>query len=223
MSPSRTHPVASSARASTIAANRLTMASSFAISRAGVAPRASGARTTRARASSPSIARPQSSSSSSSRSPSRRGRSSFPPLGARGGSVATRAAAAAVDLRNIIERLCDREDLTEEETEASLDALLDADPAQIAAFLVLLRAKGETPAEMAGMARAMKGRAVAVDAGDDVLDIVGTGGDDAGTVNISTGSCVLAAAAGAKVAKARPTSLRRSLSFSNETSTSSNN
>jgi anthranilate phosphoribosyltransferase len=75
---------------------------------------------------------------------------------------------------------------------------------------------------MAGMARAMKGRAVAVDAGDDVLDIVGTGGDDAGTVNISTGSCVLAAAAGAKVAKARPTSLRRSLSFSNETSTSSN-
>ena len=222
MSPSRTHPVASSARASTIAANRLTMASSFAISRAGVAPRASAARTTRARASSPSIARPQA-SSSSSRSPSRRRRSSFPPLGARGGSVATRAAAAAVDLRNIIERLCDREDLTEEETEASLDALLDADPAQIAAFLVLLRAKGETPAEMAGMARAMKGRAVAVDAGDDVLDIVGTGGDDAGTVNISTGSCVLAAAAGAKVAKARPTSLRRSLSFSNETSTSSNN
>ena len=47
----------------------------------------------------------------------------------------------------------------------------------------------------------MKARGVPVSAGDDVLDIVGTGGDDAGTVNISTGSCILAAAAGAKVAK----------------------
>ena len=54
---------------------------------------------------------------------------------------------------------------------------------------------------MAGLARAMQSRAVQVNAGDDVLDIVGTGGDSAGTVNISTGSCVLAAAAGAKVAK----------------------
>jgi len=72
---------------------------------------------------------------------------------------------------------------------------------QISAFLVLLRAKGETASEMAGLARAMQNRSVKVDAGDDVLDIVGTGGDDAGTVNISTGSCILAAAAGAKVAK----------------------
>ena len=82
-----------------------------------------------------------------------------------------------------------------------MEALLDASENQIAAFLVLLRAKGETSSEMAGLARAMQSRAVQVNAGDDVLDIVGTGGDSAGTVNISTGSCVLAAAAGAKVAK----------------------
>jgi anthranilate phosphoribosyltransferase len=109
--------------------------------------------------------------------------------------------AAGVDLRGVIERLCDAEDLSEAEAQASMDALLDAEPEQIAAFLVLLRAKGETGAEMAGLARAMKARGVPVHAGDDVLDIVGTGGDDAGTVNISTGSCILAAAAGAKVAK----------------------
>ena len=109
--------------------------------------------------------------------------------------------AAGVDLRHVIERLCAAENLTADETEEALDALIDADPAQISAFLVLMRAKGESPEEMAGMARAMRARAVTVDAGDDVLDIVGTGGDDAGTVNISTGSCILAAAAGAKVAK----------------------
>ena len=76
-----------------------------------------------------------------------------------------------------------------------MEALLDASENQIAAFLVLLRAKGETSSEMAGLARAMQSRAVQVNAGDDVLDIVGTGGDSAGTVNISTGSCVLLAAA----------------------------
>ena len=115
----------------------------------------------------------------------------------RGGAVRCRA----VDLRHVIERLCAAENLTADETEEALDAHSDADPAQISAFLVLMRAKGESPEEMAGMARAMRARAVTVDAGDDVLDIVGTGGDDAGTVNISTGSCILAAAAGAKVAK----------------------
>lgn len=105
--------------------------------------------------------------------------------------------------------------------------LSSADSAQIAAFLVLLRAKGETPAEIAGLARAMRASGLHVDAGPGVLDIVGTGGDkyvlryvlhskrnsmcpgltmrrhlvSVGTVNISTGACLLAAAAGARVAK----------------------
>jgi anthranilate phosphoribosyltransferase len=54
-----------------------------------------------------------------------------------------------------------------------------------------------------GLARAMQNAAVRVHAGDDVLDIVGTGGDGANTVNISTGSCILVAACGGKVAKVR--------------------
>jgi len=115
--------------------------------------------------------------------------------------LATSAPVNAVDLRAVIEDLCAGVDLSEERAYAAMEALLDADPTQISAFLVLLRAKGETASEMAGLARAMQSRAVEVSAGDEVLDIVGTGGDDAGTVNISTGSCVLAAAAGAKVAK----------------------
>ena len=115
--------------------------------------------------------------------------------------LAVSAPANAIDLRKVIEDLCAGVDLSEERAYAAMEALLDADQAQIAAFLVLLLAKVETAAEMAGLAKAMQSRAVEVDAGDEVLDIVGTGGDDAGTVNISTGSCVLAAAAGAKVAK----------------------
>lgn len=124
-----------------------------------------------------------------------------PKISAGGVVFASAVPATAVDLRRVIEDLCAGKDLSEDEAFAAMEALLDADPAQISAFLVLLRAKGETASEMAGLARAMQSRAIEVNAGDDVLDIVGTGGDDAGTVNISTGSCVLAAAAGAKVAK----------------------
>ena len=111
------------------------------------------------------------------------------------------AAKQEINLQKVIENLCEGKDLSENEAFEAMEALLDASENQIAAFLVLLRAKGETSSEMAGLARAMQSRAVQVNAGDDVLDIVGTGGDSAGTVNISTGSCVLAAAAGAKVAK----------------------
>ena len=105
----------------------------------------------------------------------------------------------------VIELLLDRKDLPEERAEQALavrtstaccaahrlvqrrrgahtarrpQALLEAaDPAQTAAFLVLLRAKGETPAEIAGLARAMRSSGIKVDAGPGVLDIVGTGGD----------------------------------------------
>jgi anthranilate phosphoribosyltransferase len=67
--------------------------------------------------------------------------------------------------------------------------------------LVLLRAKGETAEEIAGLAKAMRELCVPVSTSADVLDIVGTGGDGIGSVNISTGATVVAAAAGAKVAK----------------------
>jgi len=61
--------------------------------------------------------------------------------------------------------------------------------------------KGETALELAGFARAMREHMVTVDAGPGVIDIVGTGGDDAGTFNISTGAALVLAGAGARVAK----------------------
>ena len=60
---------------------------------------------------------------------------------------------------------------------------------------------GETSNELAGLASSMRKKALTVDTPHSVVDIVGTGGDGIGSVNISTGACVLAAAAGAKVAK----------------------
>lgn len=102
----------------------------------------------------------------------------------------------------LIESLIDRVDLSEAEAEASLDFLLkDANEALISAFLVLLRAKGETYEEVVGLARAMLKHSVKVEGLNDAVDIVGTGGDGANTVNISTGASILAAACGAKVAK----------------------
>ena len=76
-----------------------------------------------------------------------------------------------------------------------------AEPAQIAAFIVALRAKGETVDEMTGMVRAMYDNAVTVDVGVPVVDTAGTGGDRSGTFNISTTAAFIAAGAGARVAK----------------------
>ncbi|XVF09316.1 hypothetical protein REPUB_Repub07fG0081900 [Reevesia pubescens] len=102
----------------------------------------------------------------------------------------------------LIESLINRVDLTESEAEASLEFLLiEANEALISAFLVLLRAKGETSEEVVGLARAMIKHAWKLEGLNDAIDIVGTGGDGANTVNISTGASILAAACGAKVAK----------------------
>jgi anthranilate phosphoribosyltransferase len=80
-----------------------------------------------------------------------------------------------------------------------------ATPAQIAGFAIALRAKGETPAEVAGLAEAMLARAARVDLSDAVrdaaVDVVGTGGDRAHTVNISTMAAIVVAAAGVPVVK----------------------
>lgn len=80
-----------------------------------------------------------------------------------------------------------------------------ATPAQIAAFMMALRAKGETPAELAGLVEAMLSASVPVSlpAGvrDDAVDVVGTGGDRAHTVNISTMAAIVVAACGVRVVK----------------------
>ena len=78
----------------------------------------------------------------------------------------------------------------------------DATPAQIGGFLVALRLKGETADEIAGCAEAMREHVLPVHPRrDDLVDTAGTGGDGAGTINISTAAAIVAAAAGAGVAK----------------------
>jgi anthranilate phosphoribosyltransferase len=78
----------------------------------------------------------------------------------------------------------------------------EATPAQIGGFLVALRAKGETPDEIAGCAEAMREHVLPVHpTRDDVVDVVGTGGDGGRTFNISTAAAIVAAAAGGAVAK----------------------
>ncbi len=85
----------------------------------------------------------------------------------------------------------------------------EATPTQIAAFVIALRAKGETPGEIAGLVEAMLGAAVRVDLGTvlgadsarDAVDVVGTGGDRAHTVNISTMAALVVAGAGVRVIK----------------------
>ncbi len=77
----------------------------------------------------------------------------------------------------------------------------EASEAQIAAFVTALRAKGETSDEITGMVEAMLDAAITVDVGQRVVDLVGTGGDQSGTFNISTTAAFIAAGAGARVAK----------------------
>ena len=93
--------------------------------------------------------------------------------------------------------------LTADEAYQAMSALLagSASDSVIAAFLVALKMKGETAAELAGFARAMRERMIAVDAGADVIDTCGTGGDASGTFNISTAAALVVAGAGARVAK----------------------
>ncbi|GLC45745.1 hypothetical protein PLESTM_001773500 [Pleodorina starrii] len=109
---------------------------------------------------------------------------------------------AKMQMREVIEKLIRREDLTQQQAEETLATLLDDFVSeQASAFLVLLRAKGETADEIAGLAKAMLDKALPVQTSQQVVDIVGTGGDGIGSVNISTGASILAAAAGARVAK----------------------
>ncbi|HSP68278.1 MAG TPA: anthranilate phosphoribosyltransferase, partial [Bryobacteraceae bacterium] len=102
-----------------------------------------------------------------------------------------------------LHRVAAGSDLSGEEAHQAMGVLLEggASEAEIAAFLVALKMKGETAKEIAGFARAMRDRMIVVDAGPDVIDTCGTGGDDAGTFNISTVAALVMAGAGAHVAK----------------------
>lgn len=101
------------------------------------------------------------------------------------------------------EKLLSGDGLSRAEAHGAMAQIMagDASEAQIAAFLVALRAKGETADEMTGFVDAMAEASVTVDVGEPVVDSVGTGGDRCGTFNISTTAALVAAGAGVKIAK----------------------
>jgi anthranilate phosphoribosyltransferase len=107
-------------------------------------------------------------------------------------------------IQDALARLLDGHDLTREESRQVMDAIMSgqATPAQMGGFLVALRLKGETAEEIAGAAEAMRAHVVPVHPKrDDLVDTAGTGGDGGKTFNISTAAALVAAAAGAGVAK----------------------
>lgn len=108
-------------------------------------------------------------------------------------------------MRDLLQRLIDREDLDEAAAGALLHGLTDAasPPAIAGAALAALQAKGVAASELRGLALAMRSlaRRPRISQGAPTLDIVGTGGDGSGSVNLSTGSSLLAAACGLRVLK----------------------
>ncbi|MDY5584432.1 MAG: anthranilate phosphoribosyltransferase [Arcanobacterium sp.] len=109
-------------------------------------------------------------------------------------------------IKEAIVKIVNKEDLSYEEAYAVMNEIMDGEttPTQNAAFLAALSTKStraETTAEIAGCAQAMREHVLKVNPGYDVLEIVGTGGDNAGSFNISTTAGLVAAAGGVKVAK----------------------
>ncbi|MEA2639935.1 MAG: anthranilate phosphoribosyltransferase [Chloroflexota bacterium] len=106
-------------------------------------------------------------------------------------------------IRDALAKIVEGEDLSEQEAAEAMQDIATgtATPAQIGAFAVALRMKGETVDEMAGLARVMRAAALRVAVDEPVLDTCGTGGDGAGTFNISTTAAIVACAAGARIAK----------------------
>ena len=103
----------------------------------------------------------------------------------------------------VLSTLLAGEDLSRESADWAMRQIMsgEASEGQIGAFMIALRSKGETVAELAGLVDVMLDNAVVLDTGSDALDIVGTGGDLVGTVNISSMASIVAAAAGVPVLK----------------------
>lgn len=107
-------------------------------------------------------------------------------------------------IKQYLEKLLAQNDLTFQEAGELLDSVFagDVPPAQVAAFLTALRIKGETVAELAGLAGSLRDHAVKVETGiDNLVDTCGTGGAKLKTFNISTAAAFVAAGAGVHVAK----------------------
>src|SRR6201998_1177744 len=109
----------------------------------------------------------------------------------------------SANLKPTIARLAAGETLTEDQAEAAFDIIMsgEATPAQIGALLMAMRVRGETVAEITGAVRAMRARMTAVAAPPDAIDVCGTGGDAAGTLNVSTAVTFVVAGCDVPVAK----------------------
>ena len=107
------------------------------------------------------------------------------------------------DIRALIAYVATGNSLSVEQAERAFDIMMagEATPAQMGGLLMALRVRGETVDEITGGAKAMRARAVAIDAPEGAIDTCGTGGDAKGTFNVSTGAAIVAAACGVPVAK----------------------
>ena len=107
------------------------------------------------------------------------------------------------DMKALLAKVADGTPLDEAEAERAFDIIMsgDATPAQIGAFLMALRIRGETVPEITGAVRTMRAKALAIEAPAGAIDVVGTGGDGSGTFNISTAASIVVAACGVPVAK----------------------
>lgn len=108
-----------------------------------------------------------------------------------------------MDIKAALNKIADRKDLTGEEMRGVMRIIMagEATPSQIGAFLMGMRVKGETVVEIAAAVSIMREQMITVAAPENAIDIVGTGGDGAGTLNISTASAIVVAASGVPVAK----------------------
>jgi anthranilate phosphoribosyltransferase len=109
----------------------------------------------------------------------------------------------ATALNRLLQKVAKGASLDEQEMATALDAMSSgvASPTQMAAFLMALRVRGETVAEITGACRLMRSRMLPVEAPEGAVDIVGTGGDGHGTYNVSTCAAIVAAGAGVPIAK----------------------
>ncbi|MGH6925560.1 MAG: anthranilate phosphoribosyltransferase [Propylenella sp.] len=107
------------------------------------------------------------------------------------------------DMKSFLAKVASGEKLTREDAEAAFNVIMsgEATPTQIGGFLMALRVRGESVDEIAGAVCAMRGKMTKVEAPEGAIDIVGTGGDASGTLNISTCSAFVVAGAGVPVAK----------------------
>lgn len=109
----------------------------------------------------------------------------------------------STSLKEFIAKVAGGEPLSREAATRAFDIIMsgEATPSQIGGLLMALRVRGETVDEIAGAVTTMRAKMLPVEAPDNAIDIVGTGGDNSGTYNVSTGSAIVVAASGVPVAK----------------------